>query len=113
MVGRSSCGGRVSVIFPVKPDQQPIRADTRMGLTNEDPVYSTVTCTVLYSRAQYEAEKCNGMFYTRTRRPEEDFHQESRSLPVIMFGWSYKKYSVDFPSAALCPDLLLAHNTVP
>ena len=28
-----------------------------MGKTNEDPVYSTVTCTVLYSQAQCEAER--------------------------------------------------------
>ena len=94
MVGRSSCGGRVSVIFSGGPDHKPIRAQTWMRLTNQEGlVYSTVTllyCTVVRGNVM--------LCFTpgQDDQPEEDFHQdqEPRSLPVIMFGWRNIQFSL-------------------
>ena len=108
VVGRSSCGGRVSVIFPVTWPA----ANQQWYSNGEDQWGSGVQYRNMYSTVHVQSsavrsrEKCNSMFYNRTRRPSKDFHQESRSLSVFMFGLSYKKYWVGFPSTA-------QHCTVP
>ena len=94
MVGRSSCGGRVSVIFSGGPDHKPIRAQTWMRLTNQEGlVYSTVTllyCTVVRGNVM--------LCFTpgQDDQPEEDFHQDQAKITPCHHVW-VEKYSV-FPS---------------
>ena len=54
-----------------------------MGKTNEDPVYSTVTCTVLYSRAQCEAERNVMVCLTQDDQGKTFTKSQDHSLPVF------------------------------